>query len=66
MKTYVDATVSTLNDNINLKLNAANILNYYNKTETDALFSNLIGSAGESLDTLKELADALNNDRPPQ
>ena len=46
---------------INLKLNSANILNYYSKTETDALFSNLINGAPEAMNTLKELSDALAN-----
>ena len=62
LKTYIDNLITDLNDNINLKLNAANILNYYSKTETDALFSNLINSAPEAMNTLKELADALGND----
>ena len=36
--------------------------NYYNKTHIDGAFSNLIDSAPEALNTLKELAVALNND----
>ena len=51
-----------MNANINLKLNSASKLNYYNKTETDALFSNLIDTAPEAMNALKELADALGND----
>ena len=45
-----------------LKLNASELSNYYNKSQVDTQFSNLINSAPEALNTLFELSNALNND----
>ena len=42
--------------------NKANADDVYTKIETDDRIKQLIGSAPEELDTLKEIADALNND----
>jgi len=61
-KSYIDGQISTINTNINTKLNANAINDYYTKVEVDTQFSNLIDSAPDALNTLKELADALNND----
>ena len=61
-KTYIDTTVAGINSDLNLKLNASAIDNYYTKAQVDTQFSNLIDSAPDALNTLKELADALNND----
>lgn len=38
------------------------LINYYTKTETDTLFSNLIDGAPEQFDTLKEISDWIAND----
>ena len=62
LKTYIDTTVGYLIAHINLKLNSASITNYDNKSETDTLFSDVIDTAPEAMNTLKELADALGND----
>lgn len=51
-KTYTDSEL----------LKKADKLNTYSKTETDQRIQNIIGAAPASLDTLKELAEALNND----
>lgn len=51
-KTYTDAEL----------LKKADKLNTYTKSETDQRIKNIIGAAPASLDTLKELSDALNND----
>ena len=40
----------------------ADQLTTYTKTESDALITNLLNSAPATLDTLKEIADALGND----
>ena len=40
----------------------ADKLTTYTKTESDALITNLVNSAPATLDTLKEIADALGND----
>jgi hypothetical protein len=45
-----------------LKAVRALILNYYTKPETDALIAALVDSSPATLDTLKELADALGRD----
>ena len=43
-------------------MNASELSNYYNKSEANSQFSNLINSAPRALDTLFELSNALNND----
>jgi hypothetical protein len=55
---------STINDiKIGLDLELSNLINYYTKTQTDTLITNLIGNAPALLNTLNELAAALNNDQ---
>lgn len=51
-KTYVDTQL----------LAKADKASTYTKSETDLRIQNVIGAAPEALDTLQELADALNND----
>ena len=62
LASYIDTDILDLNDDINLKFDSGDIANYYNKTETNILFTNLIDSAPASLNTLNELAAALNDD----
>ena len=38
-KTYIDGQLSTINTNLNSKLDASVISNYYNKTEVDGIFN---------------------------
>lgn len=61
-KSYIDSSLTTINSNVALKANSSDLTNYYNKTQVDTQFSNLINSAPEALNTLKELSDALGND----
>ncbi|MBT2293252.1 hypothetical protein J7E73_29990 [Paenibacillus albidus] len=51
-KTYVDTQLVAKADKSNT----------YTKTETDARIQSVVAAAPEALDTLKEIADALNND----
>lgn len=51
-KTYVDIE-------LNKKYNKSEV---YTKSETDSRIQEVVGTAPEALDTLKEIADSLNND----
>ncbi|MDC4242444.1 hypothetical protein NE398_20135 [Clostridium tertium] len=51
-KTYVDIE-------LNKKYNKSEV---YTKSETDSRIKEVVGAAPEALDTLKEIADSLNND----
>jgi hypothetical protein len=53
------SSLETTNANVALKANQATT---YTKTEVDTQFANLIDSAPEALNTLKELANALGDD----
>ena len=55
VKSYVDNAVA----NVHVDIDASNI---YTKEEVDQKFVNLIGQAPETLDTLKEIADKLNDE----
>jgi hypothetical protein len=57
---YLNSTIDDLDDNYYTKTEINS--GYYNKTEIDTTFTNLIDSAPTNLDTLKEIATALNND----
>ena len=57
---YLNLLVDDLDDNYYTKTEIDT--GYYNKTEIDTTISNLIDSAPTNLDTLKEIATALNND----
>ena len=62
-----NALTANLNQEITDRTTADNsllvqITNRYTKSEVDAKFTSLLNGAPEVLDTLKEIADALNND----
>ena len=60
------AAIITTNESLDATAIAVGLkadkLTTYTKTESDALITNLVNSAPATLDTLKEIADALGND----
>lgn len=62
-KDQIDALIAAVQQDIPTKVgNLENDANYQTDTQVEARIQAIIDSAPEALDTLKELADALNND----